>query len=81
MATADSLDNFRLNDALPAAWYKVRPSDNTLSGYNRRHIAPSAERTRNEANNHITFLISNMMLQVAKLNRRAWRDLHKSCCN
>jgi endonuclease G len=29
IGTADRLDNFRPDDALPAAWYKVRPTDYT----------------------------------------------------
>jgi endonuclease G len=40
--------------------YKVRPNDYTGSGYNRRHIA-GADRTRNEADNSSTFLMTNMM--------------------
>ncbi|WP_445251683.1 MULTISPECIES: DNA/RNA non-specific endonuclease [unclassified Microcoleus] len=59
----------------------MRPSHNTRSGYNRRHIAPSADCTRNEANNRATFLISDMMPQVPELNRPVWHDLRKSCCN
>ena len=69
MGTADRQDNFRPDDSLPDTWYKVRPNDYTGSGYDRGHIAPPADRTRNQANNHTTFLISNMMLQVPELNR------------
>jgi endonuclease G len=32
IGAAVSLDNFRLNDALPAVWYKVRPNDYTVRG-------------------------------------------------
>ena len=46
IGTAVSLDNFRPDEALPAAWYKVRPNDYTVRGYDRGHIAPSADRTR-----------------------------------
>ncbi|WP_445251987.1 DNA/RNA non-specific endonuclease [Microcoleus sp. B3-D7] len=70
MAAADRQDNFRPNVTLRTPWYKVRPSDNTGSDYNRIHIASSADRTRNQANNHTTFLMGNMMLQVPELNRR-----------
>ncbi|WP_445301890.1 DNA/RNA non-specific endonuclease [Microcoleus sp. N9_A1] len=81
IGTADRQDNFCPDDAFPAPWYKVRPSDKTGSGYNRGHIAPSADGTHNQANNHTTFLTSNMMPQMPELNRRVWGDLHKSCCN
>ena len=81
MGAGDRQDNFRPDDGLPAAWYKIRPNDYAGSGYNRGHIAPSADRTRNEADNHTTFLTSNMMPQVHELNRPAWRDFRKSGCN
>jgi endonuclease G, mitochondrial len=55
IGTADRQDNFRPDDFLPDAWYKVRPSDYTGSGYDRGHIiAPSADRTRNEVDNSAT---------------------------
>jgi endonuclease G len=38
IGAADRQDNFRPDNALPAAQYKVRPSDNTGNGYNRGHI-------------------------------------------
>jgi endonuclease G len=79
IGTADRQDNFRPDDALPPAWYKVRPTDYTGSGYDRGHIAPSADRTRNEADNSATFLMSNMMPQVPEVNRGVWGDLEEYC--
>jgi endonuclease G, mitochondrial len=79
IGTADRQDNFRPDDALPDAWYKVRPTDYTGSGYDRGHIAPSADRTRNEADNSATFLMSNMMPQVPEVNRGVWGDLEEYC--
>jgi len=79
IGTADRQDNFRPDDALPDAWYKVRPTDYTGSGYDRGHIAPSADRTRNEADNSATFLMSNMMPQVPELNRGVWGELEEYC--
>jgi len=74
-----SLDNFHPDDALPATWYKVRPNDYTGSGYDRGHIAPSADRTRNEADNSATFLMSNRMPQVPEINKGVWGDLEEYC--
>ena len=79
IGTADRQDNFRPDDALPAAAYKVRPNDYSGSGYDRGHIAPSADRTRNEADNSSTFLMTNMMPQVPELNRGVWGDLEDYC--
>jgi len=79
IGAAVSLDNLRPDNALPAAQYKVRPSDNTGNGYNRGHIRLSADRTRNAANNSATFLMSNMMSQVPEVNRGVWGNLEGYC--
>jgi endonuclease G len=49
------------------------------SGYDRGHIAASADRTRNEADNNATFLRFNMMPQVPEVNRGVWGDLEEYC--
>ncbi|MEG4424946.1 MULTISPECIES: DNA/RNA non-specific endonuclease [unclassified Microcoleus] len=79
IGAADRQDNFRPDDSLPDAWYKVRPNDYMGSGYDRGHIAPSADRTRNEPDNSSTFLMTNMMPQVPELNRGLWGDLEDYC--
>ncbi|MEG4248610.1 DNA/RNA non-specific endonuclease [Microcoleus sp. Pol10D4] len=79
IGAADRQDNFRPDDSLPDAWYKVRPNDYTGSGYDRGHIAPSADRTRTEPDNSSTFLMTNMMPQVPELNRGLWGDLEEYC--
>jgi endonuclease G len=79
IGAADRQDNFRPDDSLPDAWYKVRPNDYTGSGYDRGHITPSADRTRNEADNSATFLMTNMMPQVPEVNRGVWGDLEEYC--
>jgi endonuclease G len=57
----------------------VRPNDYTGSGYDRGHIAPSADRTRHEADNSATFLMSNRMAQVPEINKGVWSDLKEYC--
>ena len=39
----------------------------------------NADRTRNEADNSATFLMSNMMPQVPELTRGVWGDLEEYC--
>ncbi|MCC3600089.1 MAG: DNA/RNA non-specific endonuclease [Microcoleus sp. PH2017_26_ELK_O_A] len=79
IGSADRKNDFRPDDALPATAYKVRPNDYTGSGYDRGHIAPSADRTRSEADNSATFLMTNMMPQAPELNRGMWGDLEEYC--
>ena len=45
----------------------------------RGHIAPSADRTRNEGDSSSTFLMTNMMPQVPELNRGVWGGLEEYC--
>ncbi|MEG4968667.1 DNA/RNA non-specific endonuclease [Microcoleus sp. B6-A1] len=79
IGAADRQDNFRPDDSLPDTWYKVRPNDYMGSGYDRGHIAPSADRTRTEVDNSSTFLMTNMMPQVPEVNRGVWGDLEEYC--
>ncbi|MEG4584681.1 DNA/RNA non-specific endonuclease, partial [Microcoleus sp. MOSTC5] len=79
IGAADRQDNFRPDEALPDSWYKVRPTDYSGSGYDRGHITPSADRTRNKPDNSSTFLMTNMMPQVPELNRGVWGDLEEYC--
>lgn len=83
IGAADRQDNFRPDDALPAAAYKVRPNDYTGSGYDRGHIAPSADRTRNEADNSSTFLMTNFRKRrkSTEVCGEIWRNIADRSCN
>lgn len=45
------------------------------SGYDRGHLAPSADFAWNQEANDMTFVMSNMAPQKPKLNRDAWKRL------
>lgn len=53
----------------------ITPSAVTTGGT----LHENASRTRNEADNSATFLMSNMMPQVPELNRGVWGDLEEYC--
>ncbi|MBC7714052.1 MAG: DNA/RNA non-specific endonuclease [Rhizobacter sp.] len=53
----------------------VDPEDYRGSCFDRGHQTPSADRTDTEANNQVTFLMSNMIPQTAYLNRIVWEHL------
>jgi len=75
MGTAERLDDFRPDARLPLGWYRVKPGDYAGSGFDRGHFCPSADRTRSEADNSATFLMSNMMPQAPNNNRITWENL------
>lgn len=68
-------DDFRADNALPSAFYKVTPSDYTGSGFDRGHNTPSADRTLTVTDNSATFLMSNMIPQAPTNNQQTWANL------
>lgn len=68
-------DNFRPDDTLPSNWYHVKPSDYTNTGYDKGHMAPSADRTKTVTDNGATFVMSNIIPQTPDLNQGPWADL------
>ncbi len=75
----DRADDFRADDALPGDWFRVTHKSFVGSGFDRGHMCPSGDRTKNEPNNSATFLMTNMVPQAPRNNRRPWRDLEMYC--
>lgn len=55
----------------------VSPSEYNRSGYDRGHLAPSADFAWNQEANDLTFVMSNMAPQQPNLNRDAWKRLEE----
>lgn len=72
---AERQDNFRPDNTLPEGWERIKPSAYNGSGYDRGHVAPSADRTRTTEDNTATFLMTNMMPQTPDNNRNTWGNL------
>ena len=66
----DELKNLNL-PVVPPAWY-------LKSGYDKGHLAPSADFAWSTEANDETFLMSNMTPQKPKLNRIAWKALENA---
>lgn len=62
-------------DPLLAKEFQIRPTDYRGSGYDRGHIVPSGDRTRDSAYNQQTFVMSNMLPQAPALNQFVWKKL------
>lgn len=67
-------DDFRPDTALPAGWYQVLDEDYSGSGYDRGHMTPSGDRTRSIPDNSATFLMTNMVPQLAANNQGPWEE-------
>lgn len=79
LGTAERQNNFRPDETLPKGWYHVRESDYNNRGYDRGHLAPSADRTKNKTDNSATFVLTNIIPQSPDLNQGPWADLEDYC--
>lgn len=68
---------FRPDPTLPDGWYAVTPSDYTNSGYDRGHMAPSADRTATVEDNEAVFLMTNIVPQAPDNNQGPWVQLEE----
>lgn len=75
LGSADRSDDFRADQGLPPAFYRVLPGDYRRSGYDRGHLCPSAHRTHDADTNSTTFLMTNMIPQVHALNAGPWKGI------
>lgn len=66
-------NNFRSDPAVSTG--SAEPDDYAGSGYDRGHLAPSADMTWNEESASESFLMSNMSPQRPQFNRGMWKNL------
>lgn len=74
------LTGYHPDQSLPAD-SRIRPSAYDHGGYDTGHMCPSDDRSDSLANNAATFSMSNMVPQIANLNRGVWKQLELYCQN
>ena len=74
---ADRQDNFRADIRIPRR-FRAGLKAFEGSGYDRGHLAASANHDELIVQNSETFLLSNMSPQKPQFNRRMWRDLEEA---
>jgi endonuclease G len=70
----DRLNNFRADTRIPPR-FRAGLNAYVNSGYDRGHLAASANADQIEIQNSETFLLSNMSPQHPDLNQKKWADL------
>jgi endonuclease G len=75
MGSAPRQDDFRSDNTLSSAWYRVASTSYSGSGFDRGHNCPSADRTSTIAANSSTFYMTNMIPQAPTLNQGPWAGL------
>lgn len=73
----DRLDNFRADLRIPGR-FRSSLFDFQDSGYDRGHLASSANHNFGSIVNSETFLLSNMSPQLPGFNRKMWRKLEEA---
>jgi endonuclease G len=81
LGTAERQDDFREDNSLLEGWHRVQPTDYSLSGFDRGHHVPSADRTKTVEDNSSTFLMTNIIPQAPNHNRQLWENLERYCRN
>ncbi|MBC7365965.1 MAG: DNA/RNA non-specific endonuclease, partial [Undibacterium sp.] len=71
--------NFFQDITLPAGFYQVLTTDYSGSGYDRGHMCPSGDRTVTDADNEVTFFMSNMIPQAPDNNQGVWANFESEC--
>ncbi|MFM7470961.1 MAG: DNA/RNA non-specific endonuclease [Nodosilinea sp.] len=75
LGPVDRQEDFRPDPKLPPSFYQVTPEDYSHSHYDRGHVVPSGDRTRNNLDNSATFVMTNIIPQAPANNRGPWREL------
>jgi DNA/RNA endonuclease G (NUC1) len=75
--TLSRVDTFRADPAVPADWYRVQSTDFFLTGFDRGHMTPNADRDNQNRIpiNQETYLMSNMVPQAPDNNQGPWANL------
>jgi endonuclease G len=73
--------SFKPDGALPAEFKHVVTKDYTNSGFDRGHMCPHSDRSKNETMSKATFVMTNIIPQTAGVNRHAWEQLEIYCRN
>jgi endonuclease G len=67
--------SFHPDDELPEGFKQIVTKQYTNSGFDRGHVCPHSDRSKNETMSKATFVMSNIMPQSAGVNRHAWEQL------
>jgi DNA/RNA endonuclease G (NUC1) len=75
--TLARIDTFRPDPKVDPSWYRVQAFDYSLSGFDRGHMTPNADRDNQNRIpiNQETYLMSNMVPQAPDNNQGPWAAL------
>lgn len=75
LGSADRSDSWSTDRDLATGIPQAVNSDFTNSGFQRGHLCPSADRTKNDSDNRSTFVFTNAVPQTGESNGSTWLSL------
>ncbi len=79
LGDAPRRNKFSTDTTLPSFFHLVSEKDYTNSGFDRGHLCPHGDRTKNHEMSYATFVMTNVMPQSHELNEKAWNMLELYC--
>lgn len=73
--SATRASTFKTDPELPAGTPQATNNDYLRSGFSRGHLCPSADRTKSDADNNATFILTNILPQTSQNNAGPWLEL------
>ncbi len=70
---------FKSDPDLPKDFYHVRNDDYVGTGFDKGHMCASKDRSATDADNDITFYLTNVVPQAPNNNQKGWRLLEERC--
>jgi endonuclease G len=66
---------FKPDLELPQGFKRITPSDYTGAGFDRGHMCPHSDRSKDDKSSQSTFVMTNMVPQSPENNQKAWNQL------
>ncbi len=79
LGEAPRRNKFSTDQTLPSGFNLVSEKDYSNSGFDRGHMCPHGDRTKDKEMSYSTFVMSNVIPQSHNLNEKAWNSLEIYC--
>ena len=72
-------NKFSTDVTLPPAFTRISEKDYSNSGFDRGHVCPHGDRSKNQEMSYATFVMTNIIPQAPNVNEKAWNMLEIYC--
>jgi endonuclease G len=79
LGTAPRKRLFDPDKDLPDGFIRITHKDYNKSGFDRGHMCPHSDRTKNKESSFATFVMTNVIPQAPEVNQGLWNDMEIYC--